>query len=250
MTSNLLTAQLYSVRHALAEDRAATLTRLAEIGFKQIETFGFNAESVADIREFAEYGLAVPSAHSNFLGKGLDVSATFAAAAEAGVGTVIEPFLPAEHFADADAIKKVADQLNAAADLADQHGVVTGYHNHAWEAEGLVEGVTPIEYLASLLDPRVTLEIDTYWAQVGGQNPIDLLGRLGERVSLLHIKDGDASRDVKNQLPAGSGVLDVLGIIAAAPHATPVAEFDDYAGDIFEGLQTAFNFLTKNGVQA
>jgi hypothetical protein len=39
----------------------------------------------------------------------------------------------------------------------------------------------------------------------------------------------------------------VLDVLAAAPQAVRVIEFDDYAGDVFEGLAESIAFLTANG---
>jgi hypothetical protein len=42
----------------------------------------------------------------------------------------------------------------------------------------------------------------------------------------------------------------VLDILAAAPQALRVVEFDAFDGDIFQGLEQSFTYLTTNGVQA
>ena len=34
------------------------------------------------------------------------------------------------------------------------------------------------------------MEIDTYWAFVGGRDPLEMMERLKERVRIIHIKDG------------------------------------------------------------
>jgi len=91
------------------------------------------------------------------------------------------------------------------------------------------------------------LELDTYWAAVGGDDPAEVLGRLGDTVRFLHIKDGPVSSDTLAQLPAGEGVMDIPAILAAAPQALPVLEFDAYAGDIFEGLTTGFRYVSELG---
>lgn len=51
-----------------------------------------------------------------------------------------------------------------------------------------------LEHLADALDPRVVLEIDPFWAQVGGVSAPELLATPGKRVQLLHIKDGAIQR--------------------------------------------------------
>src|SRR5438477_43939 len=81
-----------------------------------------------------------------------------------------------------------------------------------------------LELLAPRLDDRVVLEVDTYWVEVGGVDVVDLLGRLGDRVRFLHVKDGDKSRDTKAQLPAGEGEMDIPAVLAAAPDAMRVLE--------------------------
>ena len=134
--------------------------------------------------------------------------------------------------------------LNAAAKKGADHGIRVGYHNHAWELESSIDGRTGLEYLAGLLDPDLVLEVDTYWAAVGGQDPVDLLGRLGDRVKFIHIKDGPINRDNKAQQPAGQGRMAVWDVIGAARSLeVGVVEFDDYSGDIFKGIAQSLAYL-------
>ena len=73
---------------------------------------------------------------------------------------------------------------------AADHGLKVGYHNHAQEFAADVDGVNGYEYFASLLDDEVVLELDLFWAATAGHDVVALLGRLGDRVKALHIKDG------------------------------------------------------------
>jgi hypothetical protein len=65
-------------------------------------------------------------------------------------------------------------------------------------------------------------------------------------VRLIHVKDGTLDGDVDKQQPAGSGEVGVPAILAAAPQATRVIEFDAYAGDVFAGIAQSFAWLTEN----
>lgn len=114
-----------------------------------------------------------------------------------------------------------------------------------------MEGQTALEYFAGLLDTEVVLEVDTYWAAVGGQDPAALLERLGDRVRFIHIKDGPVTTDTKAQLPAGQGKLAVWEVIGAA-HALEVGvvEFDDYSGDIFDGIAQSLAYLNAGSASA
>jgi sugar phosphate isomerase/epimerase len=96
----------------------------------------------------------------------------------------------------------------------------------------------------------VVLELDTYWAAVGCEDVSSLIGRLGDRVRLLHLKDGPIDADTKSQLPLGSGAMPVTEILAAAPAVElGVLEFDDYRGDLFEGLAAGYAYATGLGAR-
>ncbi len=97
--------------------------------------------------------------------------------------------LPAESFADNDAIGRAADALNAVAPVAKSHGMEFGYHNHWWEFSRGQDGKLAFDKFVERLDPDVTLEVDTYWAQVAGVDAAELVRSLGDRVHYLHIKD-------------------------------------------------------------
>ena len=73
-----------------------------------------------------------------------------------------------------------------------------------------------------------------------------LLERLGSRVALLHVKDGPIESDPSTQLPAGQGAVDLPAVLAAAPHATRIVEFDAYRGDIFDGIAESLAYLAES----
>ena len=169
----------------------------------------------------------------------------FSAAAELGIGTVIHPFTPPDQWTSRQDVERVAALLNTAAGKAAEHGVRVAYHNHDWELRLMLDGTTSLEVLAGLVDPAVVLEVDTYWAAVGGQDVPELLGRLGDRVIALHLKDGPLTGVTADQLPLGSGDLPAAEILAAATALeVPVIEFDQYAGDIFQGVAAAYEYAT------
>jgi sugar phosphate isomerase/epimerase len=237
--------QLYTLRNAISEDLPGTIRKVAEIGYTPVEPYNFVATAKELGTALKENGLTAPSGHAPLMSQ--DQDEIFAAARELGITTVIDPFLPAEHWQKAEDIQATAEKLNAAARKGAEYGIRVGYHNHAWELESTIEGRTALEYFADLLDPELVLEVDTYWAAVGGQDPVELLARLGDRVKFIHIKDGPLNKDNKAQQPAGQGKVPVIDVIAAAKSLeVGVVEFDDYAGDIFEGIAQSLAFLNNN----
>jgi sugar phosphate isomerase/epimerase len=242
-----LSVQLYTLRELLAEDLPGTLDRLAGLGIAHVEPFRLTDFAAQLGPALAASGLTAPTAHQHVVGTGAEEE-IFAAAAALGVGTVFDPRIDRERFESADGVAAVADDLNAAAALAAEHGVRVGYHNHAQELEIVHNGTTALELLASHLDDAVVLEVDTYWAAVGGQDPVELLKRLGDRVTAVHVKDGPATPDPLDQVPVGQGDLAVHEILAAAPHALRVVELDDTRGDRFQAVADSIAWLRAEGL--
>ena len=123
-------------------------------------------------------------------------------------------------------------------------------------------GVSADEYFVDQLRDDVVLEVDLYWAATARQDVPALLGRLGDRVKALHLKDGvvgqnpfepgaprmDATK--LDQRPAGQGELPLLDYLAAAPSTEfGVIEFDHYAaGDIFDGVAASVEYFHAHGI--
>jgi sugar phosphate isomerase/epimerase len=233
--------QLYSVRQEFAADPAGTLSRLAEIGFTQVEPYGV-VENLDTLRTgLPANGLTAPTAHAQLIGA--DQEAVFAAAAELGIAVVIDPLVKPELWQDPADIAATAAAINSAAKLANGHGVRVGYHNHWWELESRIGDRSAFEVFAEQLDPEVVLEVDTYWATAGGEDAPALLRRLGDRVHAIHVKDGGLNTDASGQVPAGSGQVPIPEVLAAAPQALRVIEFDAFDGDIFAAIAASYAYL-------
>lgn len=244
MAQAQISVQLYTVRDAIGNDLPGTLNRVAEIGFLNVELYGFVDRAAEYADALGAAGLRAPSAHAGLIGGDLD--AIFTAARVVGTSTVIDPHIDESRWTTRDDVATIARELNEIARVADEAGVAIGYHNHAFEFEHRIDGVSALEVFADALDPSVTLEVDTYWAAVGGENDVPaLLHRLGERVGFLHVKDGPLTKDDTEQLPVGAGRMPVREILAAAPHAVRVVELDDFDGDVFGALVDSHEFLVS-----
>lgn len=237
-----VSVQLYTLRDRIVEDLPGTLVALAEIGFTVVEPHKFsNVPAMAAALKGA--GLTAPSAHAQILGTGSE--GLFEAAAQLGISTLIQPRTELDSWESPDTIRALADGLNSVAVLAESYGITIGYHNHAFELECVFDGVPGLEILAQHLLDDVVLEVDTFWVEVGGVNAVELLGRLGSRAALLHMKDGPLTKDTHKQLPLGQGVLPIPEILSAAPHARAVIELDAYEGDPLDAVAQSFHYLRE-----
>ncbi|ASD23482.1 MULTISPECIES: sugar phosphate isomerase/epimerase family protein [Cryobacterium] len=264
--SSTPSVQLYTVRDAISADLQGAIARVADIGFTKVEPYAFVDRADEFEKAFAASGISAPSGHAPVIDSD-DPARTFDAAAQLGIGTVIDPFIPSDRWQTADDAARIADRVNELQVQAAAVGLGFGYHNHQWEFANKVDGRSIYELFLDGLSPDVVLELDTYWSTVGGADTPELLRRLGDRVQFLHIKDGPVQGDIvttlpgsdsalnvsdalvtafSSQLPAGSGDVGVAAILEAAPHALRVVEFDGYAGDVFEGIAASFAWLAEN----
>lgn len=236
--------QLYTLRAAIGEDLPGTIKRVADLGYTAVEPYNFVATADELTEALSANGLTAPSGHAPLLRA--DQDEIFAAARKLGIGTVIDPHVERSHWTSEADIRATAEALNAAAKKGAEYGITVGYHNHEFELEERVDGVSGLEVLASHLDPEVILEVDTYWAAVGGEDPVELLRRLGDRVHFLHIKDGPLTRENKDQVAVGAGKMRVWDVLDAAPGVeAAVVELDDFDGDIFTAIAESLTYLNE-----
>lgn len=241
MATTNISVQLYSVRDAVAEDLPAALARLAAIGLECVELYGFVDDASTYAGALRAAGLRAPSAHAPIISMS-EPSRAFDAAETLGVSTLIDPYFEPGAWLTEAGIREVANRLNDLSAAAPR-GLAIGYHNHAFELRTKIGARSALEVLADLLDPSVVIEVDTFWAAVAGVDVPDLLRSLGSRVSLIHVKDGPLTEDDDDQLPAGHGAMNQPALLAAAPSAMRVIEFDGYRGDPFDGIAASFAYL-------
>jgi sugar phosphate isomerase/epimerase len=246
VTAKPAAVQLYTVREQLTTDRAGILKRIAGYGYGAVEPFGIINDPQGLRADLDAAGLSVCSAHSAPVGE--DAGAVIDAARVLGADTLIVPHLPPPRFADADGVRGVAAELNEASARLAGEGMRLGYHNHDFELSCLVGGTPALEVLADQLDEAVVLEVDTYWAAVGGQDVVALLGRLGDRVRYLHVKDGPVVNREDFMTAVGSGRMPVAEILAASPSTWHVVELDRCATDMMTAVGDSLAWLTAQGL--
>lgn len=243
-----IAVQLYTLRDAMNEDFAATVTKVAEMGYKGVETAGFpgtTPEGAAKL--FGQLGLQVTSAHSP-LPIGDNKNQVLDSMAALGTPRLVCPALMREKFDTLDGIKEVCDVLNEAVSVCKENGLQLGYHNHWWEYL-TVEGQKANEVMMTHLDSSIYFELDTYWIQVGGQSPVDVIKTMGKRAPLLHIKDGPATQD-GDMTAVGAGVIDVSSVVAAGAEHTEwlIVELDRCATDMVTAVAESYTYLVNEGL--
>ena len=124
------------------------------------------------------------------------------------------PWLPEEERQTVDGVRRFAGDLAGFAGHLGERGIRLGYHNHAFEFAPL-ETTTVWQILLAELPPEVELELDVYWAAVGGRDPVAQIGAIADRVRLLHMKDRAPGPEA-HDAPPGEGDLPFPAIVSAA----------------------------------
>jgi sugar phosphate isomerase/epimerase len=239
--------QLYTLREECAVDFRAVLARLGSIGFVGVETAGFNGLTPAEVRTtLDDAGLVASSAHV-----GMAKPDAFEAALDEhqplGCDTVVIPALAPQSFADLDGIRKAADLINATNQLARARGLTLGYHNHFWELQSVIDDRPALLHFFDLVEPSVIAEVDVYWARVGGVDPAALLDELGDRATLLHVKDGPAADPAQAMVAVGDGAIDIPAVLAAGGAARwHIIELDRCDTDMFEAVERSYHYLVDH----
>lgn len=239
--------QLYTVREQAAANFDGTIRRVADMGYRYVEPAGFPGTTPEAARKlFDELGLTVCSIHGG-IPAGDNAQQIIETAQMLGATCTISGGGP-DDFKALDTIKALADRFNEGAQKAAEHGLTVGYHNHWWEFGQEVDGRTAYDVFAERLVPEVVSELDTYWAACGGKDAAGTITTLGERVKLLHIKDGPG-RQGPPQTAVGAGVMDWAPIFKAATHAEyAIVELDECATDMMEAVRESYEYLTSAGL--
>lgn len=265
----LTSVQLFTVKDALESDLDGTLAEIARRGFTAVEPYDFVRRAEALAAGLSAHGLAAPTGHAFLASESFvnpDGSGTtlpvptsdevFDAAEVLGMRTVIDPYTAPARWETRAQVEETARLLNAAAEIAERRGLRVGYHNHAHELEAQIDGVTGLELLADLLDPRVVLEVDLYWAARAGVDPAALVAKLGDRVVAVHVKDGTLDAEAikayppADQVPAGTGAVPLAQALdAASALEFAIVEYDAYAGDLFDGIEQSRRFLDERAAR-
>jgi sugar phosphate isomerase/epimerase len=209
--------QLYSVRDLTARDFPGTMKKVAEIGYKKVETAGYgNLKTAKEAKKaLDDAGLKAVSGHFaiDMLENKLDQVLEDAQTLE--MDMVVCPFLPEDRRKDADGYKDVAKSLEKAGLQLHQYGVILGYHNHNFEFQKFGDKYG-LDLIFENTQPHlVCAEVDVYWVKNAGLDPVQWINKLGDRVRALHLKDM-LPGDEKRFAPVGSGVIDFKAVIAAA----------------------------------
>lgn len=213
--------QLYTVRDLLKIDFEGTLTKVAAIGYREVELTDFFGRAPADVKKLLDrLGLAAVSMHFDYAKLPAGLDQMIADAHAVGLQYATFAWIPEELRRDVDGWKRVAESLTKTAERCRAAGLALSYHNHSYEFQPL-QGQLPYDVLMANSDPKLVLgEMDLFWITDGGQDPLAYFAKYPGRFPQVHVKDmGPGPGPDHTMVDVGKGVIDWKKIFAHAGEA-------------------------------
>ena len=168
-----------------------------------------------------ESGLNVVSVHQDLGSIERDPKAVAEEAKRFGTDTVVITGMYRFDYGSEEAVRELAQRLNAAGKALGAQGIRLLYHNHNCELRKVNADKCAYDILLEETDPDyVNFEFDSYWFTEGGADAKLWMRRLGNRMKLWHINDrgtrmtGPAMTPIlkTDSMELGTGNMDLLGL--------------------------------------
>jgi len=239
--------QLYTVRDLMKNDLPGTLSKVAAIGYKEVEFAGYFGRTPAQIRELLRRdGLSSPSTHLPFESLESGWQKQLDDAKGIGHHWATIAWIPEDKRKTLDDWKRHADSFNKAGAQAKAAGMRFAYHNHDFELRS-VDGQRPLDILLTSTDPSlVDFEMDLYWVKFGGGDPLDFFNRYPKRFAMVHVKDSSGPPD-NRMVDVGQGTIDFRSIFAQSQKAGIKHYFveHDQPADPIATIRNSYNYLHR-----
>lgn len=253
MKINQVAAQFYTVRDfcKTAAEFAESCAKVRRIGYEAIQVSGVGPIPEEEIAKIcAGEGLTICATH--------EPGETILHSPEQVVERLQKlncrytayPYPAGIDFTSETVLEKLIADLDAAGRVLREAGLVLTYHNHASEFYK-VNGTAVLDRIYGGTRPEnLQGEIDTYWVQLGGADPVEGCRKLRGRLPLLHLKDCVGMPNNGSMFcEIGRGNLNFPAILSEAEASGCewfIVEQDSCPGDPFESLRISFDHIREN----
>ena len=256
--------QLYTVRDPMAKDPLATLKQISALGYRNLETFGFDATrtgyygmGAADFkRTLDDLNLRTTSGHYDlfrYLETPLPefrdyVSRCIEGAVVLQQKYITWPWLSPEqrtirHY------ELLAERLNQVGEQVERAGLKTAYHNHDFDFLPQ-DGKVGYDIVMQRTDPAlVKLQLDLYWVvHSSPRSAHELFALQPGRFTMWHIKD--LHLQTRDYTELGNGTIDYTKIMPDAKLAGLeeyfVEQGGNFAVDPMHSIATCAAYVRRN----
>ncbi|HFU3722749.1 TPA: sugar phosphate isomerase/epimerase family protein [Streptococcus suis] len=223
-----------------------TLERVKAIGFQGVELAGYGNLTVEEVRAILDaLDLTVAGSHVPLTDLINRLDEVINEQKLLGNTRVVCPFILPEDRTH-EFYQDLSSVLQSIQLELQSHGMDLLYHHHDFELEPYSDDENVLEYLLRTVD-GLKLELDVYWIQKAGEDPITWINKYKDQLALVHLKD--MTKDERATFaPLGTGRTDLSTILNTATPAYWIVEQDQTDGDPFDSIQTSMTFLKNEGV--
>ncbi len=256
--------QLYSLRTVtgragnVSENFSEIMKKVGQMGYTSVEAACYSDGLIYD-RTPEEYrkviedaGMQSLSAHVNhYLSKEELESGDLTAALEwwkkcvadhkaAGCKYIVTPSMPKTP--TKEEMDVYCRYYNEVGKICKAEGIEYGYHNHSYEFKHKIGDDLMFDYIIKNTDPEyVFIQMDVYWAVVGGVAPVDYFKTYPGRFKSLHIKD---HREIGQSGMVGFDAI-FRNVKLAGTEFIVVELEKSNNPDIMQGVKESIDYLLK-----
>jgi sugar phosphate isomerase/epimerase len=251
--------QLYTVRDLMKTDFDATLAKVAQIGYKEVEFAGYFGRTGEQVRAAVEKnGLLPVGTHVQYDELDEKFPSVIETAKTIGIKYIVCPWIPEELRKNPDIWKQAAAKFNHCGEQSKKAGLQFAYHNH-WFEFLPVNGKLPYDELLKECDANlVKMEMDLCWITAAGGDPLKYFNLYPGRFPLVHVKDlkklpkiteGGSQNfgDTVDLTAVGSGIIDWKRIFVHSEKAGIkhyIVEHDKPT-DAYASITESYEYLNK-----
>lgn len=245
--------QLYSLRNEFSKDVPATMAKVREMGFRNVEmteTYGLSFPEF--IKLLAVNGLNVVSIGTEFETLEKFPQQVADEARSYGAKFVVVYWIPHEDTFDKQDADRAIKVMNTAGNILAKNGLMLCYHPHGYEFSPFEKG-TLFDYLVHGFDNRyVHFQMDVFWVRQAGQDPLALLKKYPTRFVMMHLKDrkkgtpfsSDGKAPDETSVVLGTGDVNIAGIVKAARELGITQLFiEDESPDALKQIPLSLEYL-------
>ena len=244
--------QLYSLRNQFKNDVTGTLDLIASWGITKLEggdTYGMPVQEFK--KELRKRNLQVVSVGASYQDLDINLKAVIQNARNFGATYVMCAWIPHQgNQFGIEEVKQAVDVFNLAGKALEDEGLKLIYHPHGYEFRPYEDG-TLFDYMASKAG-YFGFEMDVYWVQHGGEDPLALLNEYPDLFRLMHLKDmakglqGNYSghENVETNVVLGAGQIQMDKIVQrAAELGIPYLFIEDESSRVVTQVPESLKYL-------
>lgn len=254
MSDSSLAAQLYTVREYLKTpaDIKTSLERVSRIGYDAVQLSALGPIDIGELKKITDgLGLSIVATHVDFDKIRSEPNSVIEEHQLLQCQNVAIGSMP-ESYRDKDGFSRFAHDASEAATPLIEAGLTFSYHNHSFEFEK-IDHRTGMEILFEESDADgFFAELDTYWVQHGGANPVTWIRKLTGRMKVVHLKDMSMQGREQKFAEVGEGNLEWGPILDACRESEVewyIVEQDVCPGDPFDSLEKSLHNLHNLGMK-